>query len=572
MNKPKQDKPINAMVSDDRYETIKAPLEAIARLIGPIKGEIELPSGDKVRPGLGLTKASDELEKRAKALEKGCFKVACVGFTSGGKTTLIESLQGRRMDSRATGIAATTGVITQTIYGKTKTAEIHKRGKEKKPETIPHSEFWQDYTLKPEIRHLKPEADNLKDIDAVLKYNTPIHRMGFSLVDTPGFALSPSKPVIDLLKTWDLDAVLLVLDSRTISVTPNREERLVKEVFNTVPNKKNFFLVINDFNLKDNEKKVLNERLRNIFKEHFPDEVRFNHRRRVFIVNAALALNAKLERTGDDALEKTGLPALERELKALNEYNLEATVKLVSDTLGSARKEILSQIDSLFEDREIPQISLATQQDEKTIADKILSQSDKAFTALKTSLKKQLDTAEQEAKRGTSAGKRPTFTALKTSLEKELDTAKQEANKAWQDAISLQGSLQALIQNIESLNDKFEPIKSQLYALEKKHKEAATELQNKIRDIRQQLYADFKKKSKDVATELQRQLQKIIVEAINKHDKEARKEAATELRRLKTILRQLKTIDTALTAHYREIVRNVYNGDLTPEELAARGL
>ena len=158
MNKRRRSKVMNKPKQDKRYEIIKAQLEDIARLIGdPIKGEIELPSGDKVRPGLGLTKASDELEKRAKALKEGCFKVACVGFTSGGKTTLVESLQGRRMDSdsRVTGIAATTGVITQTIYGNPETAEIHKRGKEKEPETLSHSKFWQDYTLKPEIRQPK---------------------------------------------------------------------------------------------------------------------------------------------------------------------------------------------------------------------------------------------------------------------------------------------------------------------------------------------------------------------------------------------------------------------------------
>ena len=492
------------LVPDERYEIVKGQLKDIARLIGTDRNQV---SGDKVSPGpgLGLTEESSQLKKRADELEKGCFKVACVGFISGGKTTLVESLQGRRMDSRATGIAATTSVITQTIYGKTETAEIHEMGK--KPETIPHSKFWQDYTL--------PEADNLKDIGfAVLKYNTPIHRMGFSLVDTRGFART-AESAQNLLKTWDLDAVLLVLDSRTIFITPNKEEALVNFVFGKVPNKKNIFLVINDFNMKDSEKNALNKGLRNMFKEHFNkdgtfDEDLFAHR--MFIVNADSALNAKLEGTGGDALEKTGLPALERELKALNEYNLEATVKLVSDTLGSARKEILSQRDSLFKDWKI----------------------------YLENIKKKLNTVYHEANR------------IQKSSENLVREQKERID------LIMNTKLPAVVEERRRL------LKSlgQTIPVAEIHRNC-DKIDEEVKSLWNTFSEDHKKQT-DVFTESMTEPQEKIKSEFKPALEEKHKEAATELQRL-------KDIDTALTEHFREIVHNVY-GDLTPEELAARGL
>ena len=566
------------MVRDMRYQIVSERLQDIATLVGKRQNdEVVLKSGKKVTPGLGLTQESSQLSKRATQLEKGEFLVICVGPVNAGKTTLVESISGVEMDSRATGIARTTAVITQTVYGNNLAEATLFEGEQ--PRNIRREEFWKDYTSpgtksqeharqkqtagtkSQEHARQKQTAgtklqgsspDRFKKVNfALLEYNTPIYKQGFSFIDTPASfiqeALDSKASPSNFLT--DADAILLTLNARHFVDSPDMA-RFVK--FFKPSNffqKNNIFFVFNNFDLRDEEKKEIEPMLRRLLSANLTTNRELGQdffRARVFIVDALSARDAKLAGTGRDALQKTGLPALERELQALNEYSLEAIVKFGSSTLGEARREIERQ--RHLHNQSIAKLETSLDKIEEHL-DSICQDASSIPDSYKE-LMKQLLTHNVKKIQETI----PTF--LVTSLAPIREATKNLSGGK----VSGQGS--GLIGRVK--DEDVEKIKkNNQEMIINQVKNAVTTFQALVVEMLPAVKDDFETKSFKFTSsfeELQKEISS-VKEELHTAFEEKRKAASVQEQQ------RLNTIDNLLTEQLVEIIRTVYEQDLTPEEL-----
>ena len=544
------------MVRDMRYQIVSERLQDISTLVGKHQNdEVVLKSGKKVTPGLGLTQEASQLSESATQLEKGEFLVICVGPVNAGKTTLIESISGVEMDSRATGIAHTTAVITQTVYGNNLAEATLFEGKE--PRNIPREEFWKDYTSpgtkSQEHTRQKQRAgtklqesspDRLKKVNfALLEYNTPIYKQGFSFIDTPASFIQEaldSKASSSNFLT-NADAILLTFNVRHFVDSPDRERFIEFFKPRDFSKGKNVFFVFNNFDLRDEEKKQVEPMLRRLLSANLTTNGKLSQdffSRRVFIVDALSAREAKLAGTGGDALQKTGLPALERELRALNKDSLEAIIKLGSSTFVAARRdiarqrclhnELIAKLETSLD--KIKEHLNSICQDASSVGDscdKLVAELSKHVVQktneqipgfLKTSLN-----LVRAATENLSGGRRRPVT------QKTVDETKQE-NK---DRIIKQ--IEAASTNFQNLViDMNKTVPDDFEGWSANFTDSFEKLQEEIRSVKKELHTAFEEKRKAASVQEQQ---------------------------------RLNTIDNLLIEQLMTIIRTVYEQDLTPEEL-----
>ena len=338
----------------------------VATLIGtPASAPVEI-DGQAVVPGLGLFNAEAQLRKRADRLQQGHLLITAIGAVSRGKSTLLNACLGGEVFP--IGPEAVTGGICRVIYGDNPEAVtlVEKGGRTR---TLNRAEFNAFISLSsdeqppidsPDPFPLPARLENLQHVK--LHSDSPLCEQGISFVDTLGFNAGPVQELITQRFLRQTDAVLMVL--RTEPLFDQQDAKVINTHYmETESGIGNMFFVANDFGtLSDEEKRVLMEetapqRLRNFFlnADGAFDQVLFD--RRVFMVNAKEALDAQRAGATGDALEATGLPALEHafhrildEGEHLRLATEAAVARILLPSLAEAHTAILRQRERLDAD------------------------------------------------------------------------------------------------------------------------------------------------------------------------------------------------------------------------------
>ena len=306
------------MFQENLHRTIAARLRTVATLIGKSQSEPLEIDGQAVVPGLGLLNPAIHLNSRADRLERGELRITAAGAVCRGKSTLLNACLGKAVFP--VGPEAVTGGICQVVYGGNfDEVTLIEKGASR---TMPYADFCEFISLatdeQPPIdsKNPFPLPARLEALDyAVLQSDAPFCAKGIQFVDTLGFNAGPKQELITRQFLEATDAVLIVL--RTAPLVDANDVALINShYYSGGEGVGNMFFAINDFGASDEERRVLMEetapaRLRNFFTgadEAF-DRALFD--RRVFLVNAKAALDAQRAGVTGDALEATGLPALE---------------------------------------------------------------------------------------------------------------------------------------------------------------------------------------------------------------------------------------------------------------------
>ena len=313
------------MLEEHRHHNVAKALGEIATLIGEVQDvPVMLGNGEEVAPGLGLTTSADKVLERIAWLEGGCLRLAVVGAVSRGKSTLVNAILGKsRLSIDA---EACTGVITQIVHGRnTDEVTLVENGQHR---IVPDTEFRNTVRLTPEeqgsIRSwrtfLIPER--LTKIDyAIMECDHPLGEKGLHVVDTLGFRAGRKAEEITKEFLTKTDALLFVI--RAHPLFEEEDEGFLKMQLRLNESRlEHIFFVINDFSgLDEAEYAQVKQNARIRLKDYFLtpegefDEALFE--RRVFIVDARAALEARANGEVGDALEATGLPMLERGIQQM---------------------------------------------------------------------------------------------------------------------------------------------------------------------------------------------------------------------------------------------------------------
>ena len=303
------------------HHAVAERLRTVATLIGePLNEPLNI-NGQQVVPGLGLLNPAAQLNTRAARVEQGQLRLTAVGAVSRGKSTLLNACLGEEIFP--TGSEAVTGGICQVVYGSNNFDEVTLFEK-RTSRTMPYAEFCKFISLmsdeQPPIGSADPWPlpERLKNLrNAMLRSDSSLCEQGISFVDTLGFNAGPRQELITQQFLRQTDAVLMVL--RTEPLFDANDVNVIKAHYQeTEKGVGNMFFVANDFGtMSDEDKRVLMEetapqRLRSYFTgaNGAFDQTLFD--RRVFMVNAKAALDAKLAGAADEALESTGILSLER--------------------------------------------------------------------------------------------------------------------------------------------------------------------------------------------------------------------------------------------------------------------
>ena len=292
------------MSRKDRHYRAAERLREVATLIGKLQNnKVESTNSETVNPDLEMIKFAAALVDRADRLENGCLRLAVVGSSRRGKSTLVNALVGEKL--LPMGRTPTTAVITHIIYGESKEVKlIENHGSEK---TILRQEFVDECVLEPR-REIPQAFANIAY--AVLESNCFLCEKGIQIVDTPGLNAGSGAERATLQYLGQVDAVLIVIDSLapfddTDLALLNSIKRIKGSTLDHV------FFLINARNLdSEGEKEALALARRNL-KNSF-DAASF--KRHVFIVNTEQALSAKCGENTTEDLEATGIPAFEHQL------------------------------------------------------------------------------------------------------------------------------------------------------------------------------------------------------------------------------------------------------------------
>ena len=292
------------MSREDRHYRAAERLREVATLIGKLQNnEVESTNSEAVNPDLEMIDPAAALVDRADRLENGCLRLAVVGSSRRGKSTLVNALVGEKL--LPMGRMPTTAVITHIIYGESKEVKlIENHGSEK---NILRQEFVDECVLEPG-REIPQAFANIAY--AVLESNCFLCEKGIQIVDTPGLNAMSGAERATLQYLDQVDAVLIVIDS----LTPFDDTDLA--LLNSIKRIKgstldHVFFIINARNLdSEGEKEALALARRNL-KNSF-DAASF--KRHVFIIDAEKALKIRCGENTTEDLEATGLPAFEHQL------------------------------------------------------------------------------------------------------------------------------------------------------------------------------------------------------------------------------------------------------------------
>jgi GTPase SAR1 family protein len=333
----------------DIVSTVAQALRDIAELLE--SGALFLPSYSR------FDARAANLRARAVWLESGCLRLVVVGMVSRGKSTLINALLGEKrlvVDDQSS-----TGVISEIVYGKnTEEVTIVKKNGEKC--AVPNDDFKEKYSLsEKEIKSIQDSEhnklpDRLMSIkQAVLEADYPLGRAdgGLRIVDTLGLRAGEDAEGITEEFLHQADAVVVVIDNRGMLEGDDEKEFIKARLRLDDKRLEHIFFVINYFQSKpdlreeqveadmDKKKEEARGLLRDYYEQADGELDRELFDRRVFVVNAYLALAAKVNEGGGAQLER--LLAFER---AIEQVMSEERVHLVLEaTLANFAAPVLAE-------------------------------------------------------------------------------------------------------------------------------------------------------------------------------------------------------------------------------------
>ena len=283
-----------------------------------------------------------DLRARAVWLESGCLRLVVVGMVSRGKSTLINALLGE--ERLVVDDQSSTGVISEIVYGKnTEEVTIVKKNGEKC--AVPNDDFKEKYSLsEKEITSIQDSEhnklpDRLMSIkQAVLEADYPLGRAdgGLRIVDTLGLRAGEDAEEITEEFLHQADAVVVVIGNQGMLEGDDEKEFIKARLRLDDKRLEHIFFVINYFQSKpdlseeqveadmDKKKEEARGLLRDYYEQADGELDRELFDRRVFVVNAYLALVAKVNEGGGAQLER--LLAFER---AIEQVMSEERVHLV---------------------------------------------------------------------------------------------------------------------------------------------------------------------------------------------------------------------------------------------------
>ncbi|GBQ54419.1 hypothetical protein AA0498_2111 [Acidomonas methanolica] len=251
------------------------------------------------------------------------FNIAVVGRYSRGKSTLLNAMTG--LDRLPMGAEPLTSVITSLAYGSEEKVVLHFRGTSL-IEDVPLAQL-ADYVTE------RGNPGNVRRVEeAEILLPSSILRAGFRFIDTPGLgSIIRANTETTLAFLEQIDAFILV--SAFDDLLGPDEEGLLRDIGSTG---KPLFPVVNKIDLATDDEAVRAtvERFRHgLVEAGLPPDVV------IFPLSARNALSARLER-GDDALRRSGLPALET---AVTEFLLsrrqQVFLRGMCDRIAAALKE-----------------------------------------------------------------------------------------------------------------------------------------------------------------------------------------------------------------------------------------
>ena len=297
------------MNREHQLDSVADRLRDVATLVGKQENkEITLASGQTVVPGLGMIERATALNERADRLENGSLRLAVVGCSVQGKSTLVNALLGENLLPARR--EPTTAVITEIVYGNSE-KEVRLVEKDGSERTIPRKVFTEKCVLEGLDRETPDAFKNIAH--AVLESNCSLCEKGLHIIDTPGLYAATETEIINPSYLKQVDSVLIVFDKNTHFNNTNMA--LINSIKRIPGSELNHaFFLINKRNLDDDgtmETLVTYTRKRlNEF-----DEARFGDH--VFVVDVQAALDAKCNENSTIDLEGTGLPAFEQRITQL---------------------------------------------------------------------------------------------------------------------------------------------------------------------------------------------------------------------------------------------------------------
>ena len=305
------------------HSTLADRLTDVATLIGERQPEeVELQTGKRVIPGLGLQNEATWLTQKAGQLRFGALKMVVCGGVSAGKSTFINAIADTKLPMGAT---AKTGAVCEVVSGSNAdTFVVSYAGGEERSMDL--DEFTSFSALSPgsiKDRNPFPLSNELSQVRYVrTESSSAFSESGITIVDTLGFNAGPLAEEITSNHLQTADVVLMALSSRP-PFKQTDVDFLAERLDGLDPIKRRKLLyVINDFNLSDSEREDVLSGARAQLTGLVED---FD--REVFVVNALDALVARqpdVDREKHDellakhngeiseVLESTGLPQLER--------------------------------------------------------------------------------------------------------------------------------------------------------------------------------------------------------------------------------------------------------------------
>jgi len=342
-------------------------LRDVALLIGEPEtaDPVALETGGELVPGLGFKEDAQVLARRARDLGQGLFNIIVLGEFKNGKTTLLNGMLGNKtLPAKA---APATAIITLLVNGDSRDVAIYETGKDE-PRTVSWESFVEEFQLTKadqETLESRGFVDRFGNVEyAQVECRHPICANGVKLVDSPGLGehISRTRVATNFLK--QAQAVIFVLNAPKILTQDERE--FIETVLGH-GRLDHVFFVVNRINQIDPRGvDEITSWVRAGLAHHFLDEHgNLDHdlyARRVFFVNAKGALDIRMAHPVDEeALEATGVPALERELERFLTSEdkvtaaLASSIQLLVGVLVGVRKRVdgtKSALDQPLEDLE----------------------------------------------------------------------------------------------------------------------------------------------------------------------------------------------------------------------------
>jgi GTPase SAR1 family protein len=276
------------ITSTETYEEVAAQRSVISALALRLQGAAQT---------IDARERYDELQRLRERLDTDRLRIMCVGEFKRGKSTLINSMLGRKvLPAWAT---PTTAIISEVRYGASPAAALYHLDDPVTP--IPVDVMHLD-----EFVTIKEEDDSQNPYSRVeIQWPLPLCERGVSIVDSPGLNEDPRREEITLGYLQSADVLVFVFDC---TAALGLSERLFLETRALTSGASDIFFVGNKINHVDEQEE--RDRVQRVVTNRITNLVGATDR--IYFVNAKGALDGRIRGT---EIGETGVPRLEASLE-----------------------------------------------------------------------------------------------------------------------------------------------------------------------------------------------------------------------------------------------------------------